>query len=135
MCCCWPVDDVYVEENRAEHRLREFVWDGSRWVEITGRRCTVSIVFTLSLDRDFSGSLYAYPTELKHTFKFFWSVIPSNGNRVGLGKIGKTGQQTVRDTIPPGDWGDKYLEDTFLSQVTPPQSTIFPISSSFVGVG
>ncbi|OTB06926.1 hypothetical protein M426DRAFT_54456 [Hypoxylon sp. CI-4A] len=32
MCRCWPVDDVYLEEDPRGHRMHQYVWDGSRWV-------------------------------------------------------------------------------------------------------
>ncbi|OTA93313.1 hypothetical protein M434DRAFT_31085 [Hypoxylon sp. CO27-5] len=115
MCCCWPVEDVYVEENRAENRPREFVWNGSRWVEVVGRRCAVSIVFILSF--------YCAKMHLQILAKF-WPVIPSNGDCVGLGK---TGEQTVRDTIPLGETNTlripRWLELCGLDQ---PFSTFIP---------
>ncbi|KAI2469213.1 hypothetical protein F4781DRAFT_431567 [Annulohypoxylon bovei var. microspora] len=34
--CCWDVDDVYLEEERArQQRTRQYVWDGSRWIAVT----------------------------------------------------------------------------------------------------
>ncbi|OTA66693.1 hypothetical protein K449DRAFT_420349 [Hypoxylon sp. EC38] len=100
MCCCWPVEDVYVEENRAENRPREFVWNGSRWVEVVGRRCAASprLSYSITITRITMGGATrsSDQKELKSNLK--QSPSPHVHFSTGSNKHRSPSRDTARET-------------------------------------